>query len=483
MNFVQPEFPLLLLFVFSLYWVLPGKIRLPNGFVLTRRHMQNLLLVVTSIVFYGWVHPWFVGLLAFSACVDYTVALSMARWRQHKGRLLTVSMCANLGALGLFKYYDFFVENVVMAFNSVGIHANFTTLELMLPVGISFYTFQTMSYTIDVYRGELKARTNFLDYALYVSFFPQLVAGPIERAGRLLPQTEQPRKWDTNQVLSGFGLALWGGFKKICLADMVAPYVDKIFMLEDVSGPLAMAGIIAFGGQILADFSGYTDIARGVARMLGFELTINFNKPYLATSAPEFWRRWHISLSTWIGDYVYVPLLRMSKPGGLTIARSIMITFFFIGLWHGAAWRFVAMGLFYGVWMVFYTLVTPMIPLRYRTLPGAHTFAVVFHFFVVLAPAGHLFREATIARAVHAATQNPFVGTTDQFLMAFLVLSVGFVVLSLMGLGTAVEDHILPRIRHSAWYFPAQTVTWSVMALLIFVCHRNTDYDFIYFQF
>ncbi len=482
MNFIQPEFPLLVLFVFSLYWIIPARLSL-GGRSVSGRSLQNLLLVLTSVVFYGWIHHWFVLLLAFSACVDYTVALAMQRWNNRKGQLLLVSLVANLGALGVFKYYDFFVENVIVALNAAGLHANFSTLHLLLPVGISFYTFQTLSYTIDVYRGELKARTNFLDYALYVSFFPQLVAGPIERAGRLLPQTERARVWNTERVLSGFGLALWGGFQKVCVADMLAPYVDKIYLLEEINGPLAFAGVTAFGVQILADFSGYTDIARGVARMLGFELTINFDRPYQATSTPDFWRRWHISLSTWIGDYVYLPLLRMSKPGPWTIMRSIMITFFLIGLWHGAAWQFIVLGLWYGVWMVIYTLLTPNIPLKYRSFRGASFFAALFHILVVLNPAGHLFREVSVARAFRNATQNPFSGTYDEFLVAFLVLSLACLGQLVFSTVTVLERRVIPRLKLSPWYFPVQTFTWSVMCLMIFVCHRNTDYDFIYFQF
>ena len=297
MNFVQAEFPVFMLVIFVAYWALG------------RRSWQNILLVVASAVFYGWVHPWFLILLFGSATLDFSLSQAIERWPVRKKVFLGVSLMANLGLLAYFKYFGFFVDSVVTAFQSVGLNFHMGTLEVLLPVGISFYTFQTMGYTIDVYRGELKARTNFVDYALYVSFFAQLVAGPIERAGRLLPQIEAHRTLSWALIRSGLALAMWGGFKKVVIADTLAPYVDKVYVLEHPAGPLLWAATAAFMIQIYADFSGYTDIARGVARLLGFELMENFNAPFLARTTVEFWQRWHMSLSFWLRDYLMGPLV------------------------------------------------------------------------------------------------------------------------------------------------------------------------------
>ncbi len=471
MSFVQPEFLALLGIVFSLYWLLPG------------RRYQNGLLLLASVVFYGWVHWWFVGLLCFSAILDYSVALGMRRWPEWKLRLLLVSIAGNLGALGIFKYYDFFVGNVVVAMNSLGVHANFTTLDLILPIGISFYTFQTLSYTIDVYRGRIEPRTDFLDYAVYVSFFAQLVAGPIERADRFLPQVEARREWVTERIGSGFGLALWGAFKKICIADVVAPYVDKVHLLEHPSTVLVFAAAVGFGVQIMADFSGYTDIARGVARMLGFELTINFHRPFLATSTPDFWRRWHISLGSWIGDYVYAPLARSGRASGIRLVATILVTFLLIGLWHGAAWTFVALGVYFGIAMVFYTFVPPLLPDRLRNFPGARWVAITIHMFGVMIPGGLLFREVSIGRVWQHLSQNPLAYTPDELSVALVVLSVAVAASLPMVIAVPIEDHVLERLKRSAWYFPLQTTTWSLWAAMIFIFYRETSYDFIYFQF
>ena len=223
--------------------------------------------------------------------LPYFVGLGMDKYPLRRKALLIVSLCVNLGMLGTFKYFDFFIENIIAVFEVVGMQTSMHTLGIFLPVGISFYTFQTMSYTIEVYKGRLKPRKQFTDYIVFVSFFPQLVAGPVERATNLLPQVEKDRVWNTDRFLSGLSLALWGGAKKVMVADTIAPYVDKIFLLDNPSGPMIWAATIGFSIQILADFSGYTDIARGTARMLGFELMENFKHPYLAVNPSDFWRR------------------------------------------------------------------------------------------------------------------------------------------------------------------------------------------------
>ena len=288
MSFVQYEFPIFLFVVWSLYWAIAW---LPRGTARSKLTAQNALLLVASLVFYGWFHLWFVWLMLAAALVDFGVAQAIERWPEHKKRLVALSLTLNLGLLGYFKYVDFFAEQVVAALRMMGLPAEWDGLGLMLPVGISFYTFQTIGYTVDVARGELRARKDVLEYLLYVSFFCQLVAGPIERSGKLLPQIERPRTFSLVGLRSGISLAMWGGFKKLVVANSIAPYVDKVFVLNDPSAPLVWAATAGFMVQIYADFSGYTDIARGTARMLGFEMSENFREPFLAKTTVEFWSR------------------------------------------------------------------------------------------------------------------------------------------------------------------------------------------------
>ena len=476
MNFVQIEFLWFMAIVFTTYWIVGTY---PRG-----RVIQNVLLVAGSMVFYGWVHPWFLVLLYFSATLDFTLGRQIERSPRYKSYLLMLSLAGNLGVLCYFKYFNFFIENINDVIGMTGLQPNLRTLSLILPVGVSFYTFQTMSYTIDIYRGELKARTNFLDYLVYVSFFPQLVAGPIERAGRLLPQVEADRVFEMNKVLSGLSLALWGAFKKICLADTIAPYVDKVFVLEDPSGPLIWAASIGFMMQIFADFSGYTDIARGTARMLGFDLVENFKSPYLAASTPEFWQRWHISLSFWIRDYLMVPLLGTASR--LSLFRFIwatLLTFTIIGFWHGARWNFILFGAFHGVWMTIYTLVNRRLPDRVRDVPLGRPMAVVFHLLAVSIPGSMLFRETHVDRIWQHLAKNPFAATEDEWMATAVVMGMVIAVSTPLVFAHVVERWVLPRIEGSRWFLPIQTTAWSVLAVCMFVFYRISTYDFIYFQF
>lgn len=503
MHFIDLTFVAFLAIVFSVYWSLPrlidGPLKglttailgalgtdadgMPEALARAPRRAQNLVLAVASAVFYGWVHPWFLLLLWFSAVLDFNVGLRVAADPTHKRRWLILSLLGNLGMLGVFKYHDFFVENVATALTSIGFTVHPWTLGVLLPVGISFYTFQTMSYTIDCYRGRLQPRTDFLDYVVYVSFFPQLVAGPIERADHLLPQVELPRRFDTDAVLSGFGLALWGAFKKVAIADTLAPYVDEVYMTKEPAFVMVLAAGFAFGVQMLADFSGYTDIARGTARMLGFELVENFRRPYSALSTPEFWRKWHISLSSWVGDYVYSPLLRSGRPGPARTAMAIMVTFFLIGLWHGASWNFIALGVYNGFWMVAYTFLIPVIPRKLKGHLILDFLAWLFHTIVVLQVTGLLFREVSLARVWQHLSMITVPSTEEERIAATIVFAFAVLGTLPLNLSYVVEDKLLPRIRTSPWFLPVQTTFWSFEILAIFILYRDASDDFIYFQF
>jgi D-alanyl-lipoteichoic acid acyltransferase DltB (MBOAT superfamily) len=461
-----------MLAVYVAYWILGDRTK------------QNGLLVLASAVFYGWIHPWFLILLYASAIIDYCMGRAIERWRPRRRLFLATSMLANMGMLGFFKYYNFFVENATATLGSLGLPANFSTLSIILPVGISFYTFQTMSYTIDVYRGQVKARSNFLDYLVYVTFFPQLVAGPIERAGNLLPQVEKARVFNLGDLREGFGLAMWGAFKKVVIADTLAPYVDKVYILNEPSGPLIWAATFAFTIQILADFSGYTDMARGTARMLGFKLVKNFNHPYMATSTPDFWRRWHMSLSFWIRDYLLVPLLGDAR--NISLARFMWATtlsFLLLGLWHGASWNFILLGLWNAMWMIIYPGLSRVIPAKVQSAPGARWVAIAFFWAVPGSMMSLMFRETRLHRIIQHLSQNPFATTRDQWICAVAVLAVTLVACLPLLIALIAETSIKPRLEKTVWRLPVQTALWSFFIVSMFIFYRVTTRDFIYFQF
>ena len=325
-----------------LYWLVRDSLR-----------WRNLLIVVSSYLFYGWWDWRFLGLLFFSSSFDYAVGLGIAKLSPGSRRktLLAASVVVNLVILGFFKYYGFFVESCAALFARLGLPFHPGTLHIVLPVGISFYTFQSMSYAFDVYRGEIKATRHFINFLAFVSFFPQLVAGPIERASHLLPQFERTVVITRAMLAEGIWLMIWGMFKKVALADSFAPLVEMVYHDAPPGGLAVVLGTIAFGLQIYCDFSGYSDIARGTARVLGFDIMWNFKLPYASSSLREFWGRWHISLSTWLRDYLYISL-GGNRRGRGRAALNVFVTMLLGGLWHGAAWNFVLWGAWHGTALV-----------------------------------------------------------------------------------------------------------------------------------
>jgi D-alanyl-lipoteichoic acid acyltransferase DltB (MBOAT superfamily) len=325
------------------------------------RRGQNLLLLVASYVFYGYWDWRFLSLIFVSTLTDYSVGLLLGKTddvapadRRLRKALLTCSVAVNLSLLGFFKYFNFFADSFADFLSLVGLKADPVTLNIVLPVGISFYTFQTLSYTIDIYRKKVKPTKNLLNFALFVAFFPQLVAGPIERAANLLPQVERPRRIRLEQVNTGLFLVLWGYFKKVVVADNAGLIADQVFNnYTDHTGLAVLIGVLAFSVQIYGDFSGYSDIARGISRLMGFELMVNFRLPYFALNPSDFWQRWHISLSSWLRDYLYIPL-GGNRRGSFNTYRNLSITMLLGGLWHGAAWNFVIWGAFHGLILVAY---------------------------------------------------------------------------------------------------------------------------------
>ena len=347
MLFNTPQFALFFIAVLGLYYCL-------------RWRAQNILLLLASYFFYGWWDWRFLSLIAFSTIIDYLIAIGLGRYQIPPVRraLVVASIVVNLGLLATFKYANFFVDSLGDLLNLIGLTASPPLLNIILPVGISFYTFQTLSYTIDVYRGNLQPTRNLIDFGLYVSFFPQLVAGPIERATHLLPEISRKRNINHQQLTEGGWLIYWGLFKKVVIADNLAIIVDSVFI--DLSSASALEILFAtyvFAWQIYCDFSGYTDIARGCAALLGFDLCLNFDLPYFAISPSDFWRRWHISLSTWLRDYLYIPL-GGNRHGAVKTYRNLMFTMVLGGLWHGASWNFVLWGVFHGLLLVIFRLLS-----------------------------------------------------------------------------------------------------------------------------
>jgi len=336
MLFNSIDFAVFLPIVFILYWLVGNK----------NIKQQNFLIVVVSYIFYGWWDWRFLSLIFFSTAVDYTIGILLNKENNQFRRkiLLYLSIIINLGFLGFFKYYNFFIDNFVTAFSFFGANIKANSLNIILPVGISFYTFQTLSYTIDVYRKKLESTKDFIAFSAFVSFFPQLVAGPIERATNLLPQFYKKRFFGYSKAVDGLRQILWGLFKKVVIADNCAQFANQIFNNSaDMNGSTLVLGALFFTFQIYGDFSGYSDIAIGTSRLFGFNLTKNFAFPYFSRDIAEFWRRWHISLSTWFRDYLYIPL-GGSRGGILLKVRNTFIIFIVSGFWHGANWTFIVWG-------------------------------------------------------------------------------------------------------------------------------------------
>ena len=348
MLFNSFEFLIFFPIVFLLYW-----------FVCRGRTGQNYLIVLASYIFYGWWDCRFLLLIAFTTLCCYTSGRLIERFDGHRSTLRWINginIGINLGILGIFKYYNFFVDSLDRLISAFGFHIDWVTIHVILPVGISFYTFQALSYSIDVYKKKIAASHDIVEFFAYISFFPQLVAGPIERATNLLPQFQKSRHFDYATAVDGCRQMLWGFFKKVVVADSCAAIVNGYWgKYEELSGGVVLIVAILFSFQIYGDFSGYSDIAIGCARLFGIHLMRNFDYPYFSCSIPEFWRRWHISLTTWFRDYIYIPL-GGSRCSQWKIIRNVFIVWAVSGLWHGAKWTFVCWGLYHAVLLVAYRL-------------------------------------------------------------------------------------------------------------------------------
>jgi alginate O-acetyltransferase complex protein AlgI len=439
-----------------------------------KRALQNGLLLGASYVFYGWITPWFCLLLAFSTVLDFSCGLGMGRYPSQKRRFLIASLVGNLGMLGVFKYFGFFVDSVGAALATVSLDLPLPVLQIALPVGISFYTFQTLSYTIDIYRGTLEPRRNFVDFALFVAFFPQLVAGPIERASRMLPQIERTRRWSWDDVVEALRLLTRGYVKKLVIADNVGGFVSRVYALEQPSLLLLAVATGGFAVQIYADFSAYTDIARGCARALGFDLMRNFRSPYLAISPSDFWRRWHISLSTWIRDYLYISLGGSRTGSQARLLGVLILTLGLSGLWHGAAWNFVAWGLFHGILLSAYRTAGLGGRWRPQTAPGTAAAWAVMQCLTLIGWA--LFRSTDIQWLGRVVSSAPL-GVDVESLLTSLFVFGGIAPYALIFMALGAYD----RLRDPPWWLDATVQAFGVALLLGLSAPEIAP--FIYFQF
>ncbi len=481
MLFNTIDFAIFLPIVFLLYWLLQKKLNL-----------QNLLIVVSSYIFYGWWDWKFLSLIFFSTCVDYLVGLKIEASENEKirTRYLWTSMIINLGLLGFFKYFNFFIDNFIVAFQFLGFQFKSEHLNIVLPVGISFYTFQTMSYTIDIYKRNLKPTKDFIAFSAYVSFFPQLVAGPIERATNLLPQFYVEKNFNYDDAVDGMRQILWGLFKKVVIADQSAVFVNEIFKnYTDYNGSSLFFGAFFFALQIYGDFSGYSDIAIGVSKLFGIHLMQNFAFPYFSRDIAEFWRRWHISLSTWFKDYLYIPL-GGSKGGKWLKVRNTFIIFLVSGFWHGANWTFIAWGFINACYFLPLLLLNQNrthldIVAKGRLLPNLKEFFAIGITFFLTIIAWIFFRAENISHAFLYLSHMFQVSLLNKpdfleiFPKAFIFPLLIFFLVEWLGREGkfALNYFLLKNHRFIRWSF------YIILILFIGLFTRPDETQFIYFQF
>ena len=445
---------------------------------------QNRMLLVASYIFYGYWDYRFLSLIFISTVIDF-IASKKITANDDAGcrkRWLLLSVVFNLGMLGFFKYWNFFIGEVSASLSMMGIDASLPLLHVVLPVGISFYTFQTMSYTVDVYRGNTKPAEDFLDFALYVSFFPQLVAGPIERSSHLLPQITIARHIGNRDFSEGFYHVLTGLFKKVVIADNMAPLVNTVFSrpVSELTGPEVIMGVYAFAFQIYGDFSGYSSIAKGIAHWMGFDLMWNFKNPYFSQTPSEFWQRWHISLSSWLRDYLYIPLGGNRHGQGKTF-RNLMVTMCLGGLWHGAGWTYILWGFYHGVLLIVYHAIGQVKAVT-RLQPGVFLrFLNIVLFFNLIAVSWLMFRAESVSQIGDmlqlAITDFTL---TDFSRYGFVMIAFFTMPLILLEYWTEKAGDLLVLLK-AHWLLRFASYGYFVLMLIIFP--PLVSQEFIYFQF
>ena len=482
MLFNSLDFAVFLPIVFALYWFVTNH----------NLKLQNALIVAASYVFYGWWDWRFLSLIIFSTLVDYSIGRRLKNEEKHSTRkiLLWTSIIVNLGFLGFFKYYNFFLDNFIAAFSFFGQEIQPNTLNIILPVGISFYTFQTLSYTIDVYKKKLEPTEDFIAFSAFVCFFPQLVAGPIERATNLLPQFYKKRTFEYDKAVDGMRQILWGLFKKVVIADNCAEYANLIFNnYQDYNGSALLLGAIFFTFQIYGDFSGYSDIAIGTSRLFGFDLKQNFATPYFSRDIAEFWRRWHISLSTWFRDYLYIPL-GGSRGGTWMKVRNTFIIFVVSGFWHGANWTFIAWG---GLNALYFL---PLLLLKRnrtnlgvvaegRKLPSLRELWQMGTTFLLAVLAWVFFRAESLPGAIgylNGIFSKSIIQIPDFHGRMFALYTLLVIIIQLIiEWNSKSKVHALFGLKDQS--YSVRILSYSMLIYLIFAFGQKESSEFIYFQF
>lgn len=474
MLFNSVEYLFFLPIVFLLYW-----------FVFKSLRWQNLFVVAASYLFYGWWDYRFLFLIAVTTLLSYAsgIMIENSGGGKRKKLIAAVNIIVNLGILGVFKYYNFFVESFSQVLACAGIRANISSLQLILPVGISFYTFQALSYTIDVYRKKIEATHDICAFFAFISFFPQLVAGPIERATNLLPQFYVKRRFDYDKAVDGLRQILWGLFKKMVIADNCADFVDKVWgEYTDYNSVTLVAASVLFAFQIYGDFSGYSDIAIGTAKLFGVKLRKNFDLPYFSRNVAEFWKRWHISLNTWFVDYVYIPL-GGSRRGKLITVRNTFVIFLLSGLWHGANWTYVSWGAYHALLFVPLLMFNGKrrfddVVAEKRKLPNITEIWQMTGTFVLVVFGWIIFRAKSITEFIDYINHillNLHTGDIDKGLRIWIFI-----------LFMIIVEWINRRQPHAfARLFNCKTIRWGFYLLVAFLCLTQSGHQvqFIYFQF
>ncbi len=486
MLFNSVGFAIFLPVVFFLYWFATNK----------DLKLQNILLLAASYYFYACWDYRFLFLLIFSTLLDFFTGIKMSEAEnQNKKKFwFWLSVIINLGFLGVFKYYNFFAQSFAEALSHLGFHINIWTLKIILPVGISFYTFHGLSYVIDIYKDRIKPERNYIDYAVFVSFFPLLVAGPIERATHLLPQIKKPRHFNYTQAIDGMRQILWGLFKKVVIADTCAGYVNTIFAnYTDYNGSTLVMGAVFFSFQIYCDFSGYSDIALGTARLFGIDLLRNFAYPYFSRDISEFWRRWHISLSSWFRDYIYFPL-GGSKGGTWMKVSNTFIIFLVSGFWHGANWTFLVWGALNAIYFMPLLLLNKNrnnleIVAQGKLFPTVKELLAMVITFSLTAFAWIFFRAETVTQALHyigkicspslfkAPDGMAFIETATHPAVAILLI----MVLLLIEWKGREHQYALAKFGLK-WYKPVRWTVYYLLVIAVFL-FMGKEQQFIYFQF
>ena len=483
MLFNSIDFAIFLPIIFILYWSSTNN----------NLKLQNFLIVAASYLFYGWWDWRFLSLILFSTLIDYSIGIKLSKEDNISKRkiLLWISILVNLGFLGFFKYYNFFLDNFVTAFSFFGSSINPQGLNIILPVGISFYTFQTLSYTIDIYKRKFEPTKDFIAFSAFVSFFPQLVAGPIERASNLLPQFYRKRDFDYSKAVDGMRQILWGLFKKIVIADNCAQYANQIFNNSaDFSGSTLVLGAVFFTFQIYGDFSGYSDIAIGTSRLFGFNLKQNFAFPYFSRDIAEFWRRWHISLSTWFRDYLYIPL-GGSRGGTWIKVRNTFIIFIVSGFWHGANWTFIVWGALNAIYFLPLLLTNNNrnnleTVAQGKFFPNIKELSFILLTFGLTVFAWIFFRAENIGHAFNYISE--ILSSSLFEIPKFAGRSGAFTTILIIGIFVLIEwqgregQYAISDIGQK-WFRPLRWTFYSLLIFAIGMFMPSVESPFIYFQF